>query len=159
MATYENADVHIARLTLDDAHELAPLLSAYAQDQKRGAPGAPDEYYAELLIGDPVAEILGFRDAGRLVGFVVFLDLADTMTGRRAGQLDDIFVLPEARERGAGQLMIEEVLAEGRRRRWIHLRWMAPTRPETARLLAEKMAARGPWTAYVIPIERNLEGT
>ncbi|MHA1549101.1 MAG: GNAT family N-acetyltransferase [Alphaproteobacteria bacterium] len=148
------AEVTIAPVELSDAHELAPLLAAYTQDQKRGAPGAPDMYYAELLIKDPTAEILGARGDGRLIGFAVFLDLPDTMTGRRAGQLDDLFVIQDARERGAGHCLIEAVVAEGRRRRWSHMRWMVPTKPEGARQLAQKMAVEGPWQAFVIPVER-----
>jgi GNAT superfamily N-acetyltransferase len=148
-------DTHVSRLTLDDARELAPLLAAYTQDQKRGAPGAPDDYYAELLVNDPIAEILGARRAGRLVGFVVFLDLPDTMTGRRSGQLDDLFVIQDVRARGTGRLLVEAVLEEGTRRRWTHMRWMVPTRPATAGLLAAKMAAHGPWEAFIVPVERS----
>ncbi len=146
----------IAPVTMADAHELAPLLAAYTQDQKRGAPGQPDEYYAELLVEDATAEILGYREDGRMVGFAVFLDLPDTMTGRRAGQLDDLFVIQDARGRGVGHALAEAVIAEGRRRRWSHLRWMVPTKPEDAKQLAEKMAARGPWLAFVVPVERTI---
>ena len=146
-------DPVITALSLSDAHELAPLLAAYTQDQKRGAPGAADEYYAELLVKDTTAEIVGLREKGRLVGFAVFHDLPDTMTGRRAGQLNDLFVIQDARDRGAGQLLVEAVLAEGRRRRWAHLRWMVPHKPETARLLAAKIGAEGPWSAYIVPVD------
>jgi len=150
------SDITITTLTLADAHELAPLLAAYTQDQKRGAPGQPDEYYAELLIADPAAEILGARRDGRLIGFAVFYDLPDTMTGRRAGQLDDIFVIQDAREHGTGQVLVEAILEEGAQRRWTHMRWMVPTKPVTAGQLAAKMASTGPWKAFVIPVERTV---
>ena len=39
-------------LTIDDALEFAPLLAAYVQDMKRGAPRHPDLYYAESLLRD-----------------------------------------------------------------------------------------------------------
>ncbi len=146
-------DPTITPLLLADAHELAPLLAAYTQDQKRGAPGAADEYYAELLVRDETAEIVGLQESGRLIGFAVFHDLPDTMTGRRAGQLDDLFVIQDARDRRAGQFLVEAVLAEGRRRRWVHLRWMVPHKPETARLLATKIGTEGPWSAYIVPID------
>ena len=147
--------ISVARLALDDAHDLAPLLSAYTQDRKRGAPREPDEFYAERLLEDPVAEIVGARRGKRLVGFAVFLDLPDTMTGLRVGQLDDLFVVQEARGQGVGHALIAGILAEGARRGWEHLRWMVPVKPPAAARLAEKLARRGPWTGYILPIERK----
>jgi GNAT superfamily N-acetyltransferase len=142
----------VTALGLADAHDLAPLLAAYTQDQKRGAPRAPDEFYAERLIEDPVAEVVGARIGGRLVGFAVYLDLPDTMTGLRAGQLDDLFVLQDVREKGVGKALVDGIIAEGRKRGWRHLRWMVPARPPAAARLAEKLAKRGPWTGYIVPI-------
>ncbi len=144
--------IAISRLTLADAHRLAPLLAAYTQDQKRGAPRAPDEYYAELLLKDPVAEIAGAWLGERLVGFAVYLDLPDTMSGLRAGQLNDLFVIHDAREHGAGRALVSSVMAEGERRGWAQLRWTVPEKPETARLLAAKMAKPGRWTNYVLDL-------
>lgn len=152
----DTATLTIAPLALADAHELAPLLAAYTQDQKRGAPRAPDEYYAEILCNDRSAEVLGAREDGRLVGFAVFVDIPDTMTGLRAGQLNDIFVAHDARDRGVGTRLVDAVVAIGRERRWAHLRWMTPTRPTTASGLARKMSQEGPWDAYVLPIERAM---
>lgn len=146
--------ISVTRLALADAHDLAPLLAAYTQDRKRGAPREADEYYAERLLADPVAEIVGARSGDRLVGFAVYLDLPDTMTGLRAGQLDDIFVLQDARERGVGQALVAGIVAEGKKRGWEHLRWMVPVKPPSSGKLAEKLAKRGPWTGYIVPIRK-----
>ena len=77
----------IAALTQKDAHQLAPIIAAYAQAMKRGAPRRPDEYYAELLAEDPATEVLGAFVGEELVGFAVFFDLPDTMSGHRFGHL------------------------------------------------------------------------
>ena len=151
-------EVAVRPLTLADAHPLAPLLAAYAQDRERGAPRAPDEYYAELLLKDPVAEIVGARRNGRLVGFAVYLDLPDTMSGLRAGQLDDLFVIQDARDRGVGRLLVDAIIAEGEKRGWAHLRWMVPDKPPSARRLAEKMAERGSWQTHIVRIDRKGVG-
>jgi GNAT superfamily N-acetyltransferase len=124
--------IAVSPLTLADAHDLAPLLAAYTQDRKRGAPRAPDEFYAERLLEDPVAEIVGARRGEDLVGFAVYLDLPDTMTGLRAGQLDDLFVIQDARDQGIGHALIGAIVAEGKKRGWEHLRWMVPAKPPTA---------------------------
>jgi GNAT superfamily N-acetyltransferase len=148
------SDIDIARLTLAEAHDLAPLVAASTQDRKRGAPRRPDEYYAELLLSDRTAEILGARRGGKLVGFAVFFDLPDTMTGMRAGQLDELFVDHDARRQGVGRALIEALAREGRERGWTHLRWMVPKKPASAGRLAEALAEPGEWASYAIRIER-----
>ena len=148
------AEIAVATLALKDAHEVAPLLAASVQDRKRGAPRAPDQYYAELLLKDRTAEIIGARFEGRLVGYAVFFDLPDTMTGMRTGQLDDLFVIQDARGRKIGQALIEALAAEGERRGWRQIRWMVPEKPATARRLAERLAKSGGWLTYSVPVPR-----
>jgi GNAT superfamily N-acetyltransferase len=147
-------EIVVAKLALNDAHEMAPLLAASVQDRKRGAPRAPDQYYAELLLKDRTAEIIGARLDGRLVGYAVFFDLPDTMTGMRTGQLDDLFVIQDARGRKVGQALIEALAAEGERRGWRQIRWMVPEKPVTARRLAERLANSGGWLTYSVPVPR-----
>jgi GNAT superfamily N-acetyltransferase len=142
-------------LSLDDAHDLAPLVAAYAQDRKRGAPGAADEFYAELLLKDRTAEIIGARIDGRLVGFAVFFDLPDTMSGKRVGQLDDLFVDHDARGLGAGRALIDGLTAEARKRGWNQLRWVVPEKPAGARQLAETFGERASVAAYVVPLDKS----
>jgi len=148
-------DVVVTALDLKDARELAPLIAASVQDRKRGAPRAPDEYYAELLLKDRTAEIVGARLAGRLVGYAVFFDLPDTMTGMRTGQLDDLFVVQDARGRKVGRALIDALVAEAARRGWQRIRWMVPEKPATARRFAERLAESGGWLTYSIPVPRG----
>jgi GNAT superfamily N-acetyltransferase len=149
------SEIEIQRLTLADAHELAPLVAANTQDRKRGAPRRPDEYYAELLLSDRTAELLGARQGGKLVGFAVFFDLPDTMTGMRSGQLDDLYVDHDARSQGIGRALVDALAKEGRDRGWTHLRWMVPKKPASAGRLAESLAEPGEWTSFAIRIERS----
>ena len=144
------AEIIVTTLALADAHELAPLLAASVQDRKRGAPRAPDQYYSELLLKDRTAEIIGARLDGRLVGYAVFFDLPDTMTGMRTGQLDDLFVIQDARGRKIGQALIDALAEEGEKRGWLQIRWMVPEKPATARRLAERLAKSGGWLTYSV---------
>ena len=148
------SEIEITRLTLDDAHDLAPLVAAYAQDRKRGAPRRPDDYYAELLLSDRTAEILGARVDSNLVGFAVFFDLPDTMTGMRAGQLDDLYVDHPVRSKGIGRALVDALAKLGHTRGWTHVRWMVPKKPAAAGRLAETLAEPGDWASYAIRIER-----
>lgn len=148
------SEIDIQPLTLADALELAPLVAAYTQDRKRGAPRRPDTYYAELLLSDRTAEILGARRGGLLVGFAMFFDLPDAMTGMRAGQLDELYVDHDVRSQGIGRALVAALAAEGRKRGWTHLRWMVPKKPASAGRLAESLAEPGEWENYAIRIER-----
>jgi GNAT superfamily N-acetyltransferase len=118
--------ITITALTPKDALALAPLIAAYAQAMKRGAPRRPDIYYAELLANGKAAEVLGAWVKEEMVGFAVFFDLPDTMTGLRVGHLEDIYVLPDYRNRGIGRNFLEKLKIEGQSRGWARLRWTIP---------------------------------
>lgn len=122
----------ICSLVQKDAHKLAPLVAAYAQAMKRGAPRRPDEYYSELLLEDGTAEVLGAYVDDALVGFAVYFELPDTMSGHRVGHLEDIYVLPEFRNRGIGRKFVETLKVEGQSRGWDHLRWVIPPAVDAA---------------------------
>lgn len=124
--------VTVKALGQKDAHKLAPLIAAYAQAMRRGAPRRPDEYYAELLTTDRTAEVIGAFEEEELVGFAVFFDLPETITGFRAGQLEDIYVLPAHRNRGIGRRFVETLRIEGQSRGWSRIRWIVPRPVDSA---------------------------
>lgn len=138
----------------ENAHQLAPLIAENAQALKRGAPRRPDEYYAERILGDKSAEVLGAFVANDLVGFGVYFDLPELITGLRIGQLDDIYVHPDHRNQGTGRKIIETLVSEGQRRGWLLLRWIVPGKNAPAVALYEKIAEPDHRKSYVIPIDR-----
>jgi GNAT superfamily N-acetyltransferase len=140
-------------LSIHDAHQLAPLVSACVQERKRGAPAAPDQFYAELLLNDRTAEIVGARLDERLAGFAVFFDLPDMMTGRRTGQLNEFFVAQSAREQGVEHALLEALTAEAKSRDWLDIRWLVPEKPPIAKGLAERFGKPGAWAAYTVEIK------
>ena len=60
------------------------------------------------------------------MGFAVFFDLPDTMSGHRVGHLEDIYVLPDYRNRGIGRKFVDTLKIEGQSRGWDRLRWVIP---------------------------------
>jgi len=144
----------IRALGLDDAHKLAPLIAENAQALRRGAPRRPDEYYAERILSDKSAEVIGAVSEGELVGFAVYFDMPELITGLRIGQLDDIYVHPEHRNNGIGRRMIETLVSEGKSRGWLHLRWLVPGKNMPAVALYEKIAEPDHRKSYIIPIDR-----
>ncbi|MBD1546480.1 GNAT family N-acetyltransferase [Roseibium aggregatum] len=144
----------IRAIRSDEAHKLAPLIAENAQALKRGAPRRPDDYYAERILADKTAEVIGAFQKDQLVGFAVFFDLPELITGLRIGQLEDIYVHPDSRRQGIGRKMVETLVAEGQSRGWLHLRWLVPGKNVPAVTLYEKIAEPDHRKSYVIPIDR-----
>jgi GNAT superfamily N-acetyltransferase len=149
-------------LSQKDAHKLAPLIAAYAQAMRRGAPRRPDEYYAELLTSDRTAEVVGAFKGDELVGFAMFFDLPDTISGLRIGQVDDIYVVPEHRGGGIGRQLLETLKSEGQSRGWSRLRWIIPKPVDAAATgtphdteLYDELAAPSASRLYEIVIDPN----
>ncbi|MCB1486024.1 MAG: GNAT family N-acetyltransferase [Bauldia sp.] len=145
--------IETSLLSVGDAHELAPLLAACAQELKRGAPRRPDEFYAELLLNDRTAAILGARFEGSLAGYAIFFDLPNTTNGRRIGQLDEVFVIQDSRDKGIEKALLDAIAAEAVKRDWDELRWVVPQKPEIARTLAERFGHPGGWSVFSVPIK------
>ncbi|MEX4005921.1 GNAT family N-acetyltransferase [Neoaquamicrobium sediminum] len=145
-----NHQIDITLLRLRDARDLAPLLAAYAQALKRGAPRRPDEFYAETLLQDRTAEVMGARLDGDLVGFAIFTDLPDPVTGLRCGQVDHLYVHHDHRKKGIAKALIDLLADQAEERGWSRLALNAPRQPEEGRKLYEQIAAPADWTAFVI---------
>lgn len=148
--------VIIPRLTPEDAPRFAPLLAAYSAALLGREVGPPDEAYAlRLLENEPVALIAGAELDGELVGFALYYDLPEAISGGRAGQLDDLFVDPARRGRGIAQALVARLVEDGAARGWVHLRWMVPEGSPAASLY-DRIADRAPWRNYVIRIDRSV---
>ena len=146
--------IDISPLRLRDAQHLAPLIAAYAQSVTRGAPRRPDAFFAETLLQDRVAELLGARINGELVGFLVFYDLPDPLTGMRIGRVDHIYVHHEHRRKGIAKAMIDLLAEEGDSRGWRALDLSAPRVSEEGRKLYEKVAVTTDRTNFVMRFDR-----
>ena len=113
-------------LEQDAAHDLALLISSYAQEKKRGAPRQPDLFYAETLLDDRTAEVLGAYVDGKLAAFCTFFDLPETISGKRVGHVDILYVDYAARGIGVTVAVIEELVKIGDDRNWLELQWNDP---------------------------------
>lgn len=146
----EDHRIDIALLRLGEARELAPLLASYAQALKRGAPRRPDEFYAEMLLQDRTVEVLGARLDGDLVGFLLFADLPDPVSGLRCGQVDHIYVHHDHRGKGIARALVDLLCERAEERGWTQLNLHAPRQPEDGRKLYEQIAVPADWTGHVI---------
>ncbi len=150
METLPHPDIEIRLLRLRDARDLAPLIAAYNQAMFRGAPAAPDKPYAEQLLQDRTAEILGARLDGALVGFLMFYDLPDPWTGLRSGLAEHLFVDHRHRRKGIARAMVDLLGEEADARGWSKLVLHAPRNPGANRLFYDRIATPADWASYVI---------
>ncbi|MCB1383623.1 MAG: GNAT family N-acetyltransferase [Notoacmeibacter sp.] len=146
----EQHSIDIQILRLKDAHQFSPLLAAYAQALKRGAPRRPDDFYAEQLLQDRTAEVLGARIDGELVGFCIFYDVPEPVSGMRAGVSDHIYVHHLHRGKGIAKALVDVLADQAEDRGWTKLHLHAPRHPEDGRKLYERIAAPADWTSYII---------
>jgi GNAT superfamily N-acetyltransferase len=93
---------------------------------------ATEELLREHLFGPrPAAEALLARIDQREVGFALYFQTFSTFVGRPGIWLEDLFVLPEARGKGAGRALLGEIARIARRRdcgrlEWSVLDWNTP---------------------------------
>ena len=109
-----------------DALELSELLADYITETRRGAPRRPDRLYVEKLLSKAQVEALGAQMGEDLIGFAMFFDLPEVVTGRRMGQVDELFVCMRHRRQGIATALLHALEEEGRRRGWGEVRWTAP---------------------------------
>ena len=146
--------IEISQLRLRDAHQFAPLLAGYAQALKRGAPRRPDDFYAEALLQDRVAEVLGARIDGELVGFLIYVDMPEPVSGMRCGVVDHVYVHHGHRNKGIAKALVDLLADQADERGWSKLILNAPRQPEDGRKLYEQIAAPADWTSFIIRFDR-----
>ncbi len=133
----------------------APLIAAYAAEMRpllHGAAIPRAEEASAMLDG---ALLLGAFDAGVPVGFLLLLDLPEIVFARRCGQVEDLFVLPSHRRRGAARALLTAAIAEARARNFSHLRWFVPERDMAAIALYDTMAERAGWRGFILRLDAD----
>lgn len=133
----------------------APLIAAYAAEMRpllHGAAIARAEEASAMLDG---TLLLGAFDAGVPVGFLLLLDLPEIVFARRCGQVEDLFILPSHRRRGAARALLAAAIAEARARNFSHLRWFVPERDMAAIALYDTMAERAGWRGFILRLDAD----
>ena len=99
---------------------------------------------------DRAAEILGARIDGKLVGFAIFTDLPEPVSGMRCGACDHIYVHHDHRAKGIAKALIDVLADQAEERGWTKLILNAPRQPEDGRKLYEQIAAPADFSSFVL---------
>ena len=129
------------------------FIRALAEYEHRADQVVADEATLEEWLFDrQKAEVIFAVLEGREVGFALFFHNFSTFLGRAGLYLEDLFVLPEYRNRGVGKAILRRLAALAVERRcgrleWWCLDWNAPSIAFYRSLGAEPMSD---WTVYRI---------
>ena len=145
-------------------HDVPLILSFIKQlaeyEHLLNAVKATEPMLRETLFGTrPAAEVLIAEDGGQPVGFALFFENYSTFLAQRGIYLEDLFVIPSARGRGIGRVLLQRLahLAVERqcgRLEWAVLDWNSPAIGFYRRMGAVPMED---WTVYRLtgaPLER-----
>ena len=90
--------------------------------------------------------------SGNALGFAHYVIHPHTWSEKNLCYLEDLFVKPEARGRGAGHALIEQLITMGRERDWKRIYWHTDAANETARRLYDRFAPADDYVRYTISL-------
>ena len=94
--------------------------------------------------------LMACDDEGRVVGMVNCVLHRVTWGLEPVCYLEDLFVDPATRKRGAGKTLIEAVCERGRAEGWHRVYWRTKSNNVTARSLYDKVGDLTDWVVYEI---------
>jgi ribosomal protein S18 acetylase RimI-like enzyme len=137
------------------ATDATALLAAYAAEMRgllHGGTVARAEDAVALLDGTP---LIGAFDGEVPIGFLLLIELPEIVFARRCGQIEDLFILPSHRRRGAAHVLLAAAESMARARGLSHLRWFVPEGDDAAIALYEKVAERAAWRGYILRLDAD----
>jgi GNAT superfamily N-acetyltransferase len=122
-------------------HELILELAAFEHLTHQVKADA-DSLRRALFGQRPLAEALVVEDEkGALFAYAIFFQTYSTFSGKASLYLEDIYVHPDARNRGTGKALLEHVLALARDRDCARCDWLVLDWNENAIRFYENMGA------------------
>ena len=133
-----------------DAAEWRALWDGYLEFYARRLDPEVTEATWSRLLGPGPLSCLVATDGGELVGFANYLLHASTWSRTDSCYLEDLFVAPSARGRGAGRALIEALAARSRERGWRHVYWHTESGNRAARALYDRFTTADGFVRYVL---------
>jgi ribosomal protein S18 acetylase RimI-like enzyme len=90
---------------------------------------------------------------GAIVGLVHFREFSRPLEADRSLFIDDLYVVPEAREKGVGTSLIEAVKALGAEKHFGVVQWITAPDNADAQKVYDAVASRTPWVTYELALE------
>jgi GNAT superfamily N-acetyltransferase len=135
----------IAAVTEGDLPELLPLMRGYCDFYEVDPTDDDLLAIARALIADPEHEgiqLIARDEAGVPIGFATVFWTWSTLSASRIAVMNDLFVTPAARGRGAASALIDGCLERARDHGASSLGWQTARDNARARALYERIGAR-----------------
>lgn len=123
------SEVRVRALAPVDVPALLGLIDALADYEHLPRPDAAarERLARDATATPPRFQVLLAAVAGRVVGYALYFETYSTFLALPTLYLEDIFVLPEARQRGAGSALFRACAAEAVRRGCGRMEWQVLT--------------------------------
>ena len=102
--------------------------------------------------GEPIFCLIAAQDGSRPIGFANYILRPHTWSLRTVCYLEDLFVAAEARGSGAGQALIEGLVALGKQHDWRRVYWHTHEDNYRARTLYDRVTPRTDYIRYDIEL-------
>ena len=105
-------DLQFDLLRADEADALVAMVRAHHADDDDPRSPYFEAAIVQIAKGEPMARAWMVRHANRVVGYVVLTLGYSIEYGGRDGFIDDLYLIPEARGRGWGRIVVDFALSE-----------------------------------------------
>lgn len=99
-----------------------------------------------------VKGLIAINEEGFAVGIAHYRPFYRPLSATLGGFLDDLFVTPSARGKGAGKALINAVAKIGQDNNWSVIRWITAEDNQAARAAYDKVASQTKWVTYDIKL-------
>lgn len=150
--------IEVRRVRSEDRAAWERLFLAYGEFYETAFDAAVVEGVWSWL-EQPDHDIRGFVavEGGRIIGFAHLRRLLDTFRAGPGWFLDDLYIEPDARGRGAAAALIDAVAAWGAEHGGGTLRWITAADNTTAQRLYDRVATRSTWVTYERELDERTE--
>lgn len=150
--------INVRALVPADHNQWHRLWAAYCDFYETVMPAEITETTWQRLIDPANADFLGFvvQQNGAVIGIANCVLHGTTWAIAPRCYLNDLFVDPTARGRGAGGAMIRHLQRLGSEQGWDKIHWLTAESNETARRLYDQFAPASGFIQYaILPEETN----
>jgi GNAT superfamily N-acetyltransferase len=149
-------EITIRRASREDAATVIKLLTALAEYEKLTPPDAAgqERLSADLASANPRFEAYLAESDGKAIGYAIVFETYGSFRAKSKLYLEDLFVLPEYRGRGAGKTLFEAMVEQGRIRgcgavEWTALDWNIPAHEFYRRMGGRRLEA---WQVFQLEL-------
>lgn len=97
--------------------------------------------------------LIAKSDEGIAVGLMHYREMPSPIRGSAVGFLDDLFVIPECRGKGAVEALYSSLNSAAIDKGWPFVRWITAEDNYRGRAVYDKLADKTQWVTYQMPVQ------